>query len=102
MGPMGQAVVDGLLARVTELEHCEHDQHGFAYWITHRRTPLGLTTLGSDPPVSGPGRQGRSGSRVQVSPIVPVTGRNIWFGLAVLCWPGRSPGLWGRRRNRGG
>ncbi len=36
MGPMGQAVVDGLLARVTELEHCEHDQHGFAYWIATR------------------------------------------------------------------
>jgi hypothetical protein len=36
MGPKGQAVVDGLLARVTELEVCEHDLDGFAMWIGTR------------------------------------------------------------------
>jgi len=30
IGPKGQAVVDGLLARVTELEFCEHDSDGDA------------------------------------------------------------------------
>jgi hypothetical protein len=36
MGPRGQAVVDGLLARVPGLEFCEHDSDGFAMWIATR------------------------------------------------------------------
>lgn len=36
MGPKGQAVVDGLLARVPGLEFCEHDPGGFAMWIATR------------------------------------------------------------------
>jgi hypothetical protein len=36
MGPQGQAVVDRLLAHVTELEFCEHDAEGFAMWIATR------------------------------------------------------------------
>ena len=30
MGPQGQAVLDRLLARISELEFCEHDPGGFA------------------------------------------------------------------------
>ena len=36
MGPRGQAVADGLLARVPGLEFCEHDSDGFAMWIATR------------------------------------------------------------------
>jgi len=36
LGPRGQAVVDGLLARVSELGFCEHDPDGFALWISTR------------------------------------------------------------------
>jgi hypothetical protein len=40
MGPTGQAVVDGLLARVPGLEFCEHDPDGFAMWIATRPSRL--------------------------------------------------------------
>ena len=40
MGLNGQAVVDGLLARVSGLEFCEHDPDGFAMWTSTR--PDGL------------------------------------------------------------
>src|ERR1017187_4603301 len=36
MGLNGQAVVDGLLARVSELEFCEHDPDGFVIWSSTR------------------------------------------------------------------
>jgi hypothetical protein len=36
MGPHGQAVVDQLLARVAELEFCEHASGDFAFWISAR------------------------------------------------------------------
>jgi hypothetical protein len=36
MGPRGQAVVDQLLAQVTELEYCEHARRDFAFWIAGR------------------------------------------------------------------
>jgi hypothetical protein len=36
IGPRGRAVAGGLLARVSELEFCEHDPGGFALWISIR------------------------------------------------------------------
>jgi hypothetical protein len=36
MGSRGQAVVDRLLSRVSELEFCEHEQDGFSMWIATR------------------------------------------------------------------
>jgi len=36
VGPRGQAVLDQLLARVTELEFCEHGCGDFAFWIATR------------------------------------------------------------------
>jgi hypothetical protein len=36
LGPRGQAIVGGLLARVDDLEFCEHDPDGFALWIATR------------------------------------------------------------------
>jgi hypothetical protein len=33
VGPRGQAVIDQLLATVTELEFCEHGCGDFAFWI---------------------------------------------------------------------
>jgi hypothetical protein len=36
MGPRGQAVLDQLLATVTELDYCEHDCAEFAFWIAAR------------------------------------------------------------------
>jgi len=40
LGPRGQAVAGGLLARVSELEFCEHDPDGFALWISTRPEEL--------------------------------------------------------------
>lgn len=39
-GPRGQAVIDGLLARVGELEPCEHDADGFYLSISVRPDSL--------------------------------------------------------------
>jgi hypothetical protein len=39
-GPNGQAVIDWLLARVGELEFCEHDLDGSAIWISTRPNRL--------------------------------------------------------------
>jgi hypothetical protein len=36
IGPRGQAVIDQLLAAVTELEFCEHGREDFALWIAAR------------------------------------------------------------------
>jgi hypothetical protein len=36
IGPRGQAVIDQLLATVTELEFCEHGRGDFAFWIAAR------------------------------------------------------------------
>jgi hypothetical protein len=36
MGLRAQGVVDALLARVSELQFCEHDQDGFSMWIATR------------------------------------------------------------------
>jgi len=36
MGPRGQAVIDQVLATVTELECCEHGCADFAFWIAAR------------------------------------------------------------------
>jgi hypothetical protein len=36
MGPHGQAVIDRVLGRVTELDLCEHAPEGFAFWIATR------------------------------------------------------------------
>jgi hypothetical protein len=36
MGPRGQDIIDQLLARVTELEFCEHAGGDFALWIAAR------------------------------------------------------------------
>lgn len=37
IGPRGQAVIDQLLATVTELEYCEHGRGDLAFWIAVRR-----------------------------------------------------------------
>jgi hypothetical protein len=36
IGPHGQAVIDELLARATELEFCEHHPEDFSFWIATR------------------------------------------------------------------
>jgi hypothetical protein len=36
LGPRGQAVIDQLLATVTELETCEHGRGDFVFWIAAR------------------------------------------------------------------
>jgi hypothetical protein len=36
MGPLGQAAIDRLLARVSELEFCEHRPADFAFWTATR------------------------------------------------------------------
>jgi hypothetical protein len=39
-GPRGQAVIDRVLARVGQLESCEHDAGGFYLWISVRPDSL--------------------------------------------------------------
>jgi hypothetical protein len=34
--PTGQAVLEWLISRISELEFCEHDPEGFAMWISTR------------------------------------------------------------------
>jgi hypothetical protein len=36
MGPLGQAVINRLLARVSEFEFCEHGPADFAFWTATR------------------------------------------------------------------
>ena len=36
IGPRAQGVVNALLARVSELQFCEHEQDGFSMWIATR------------------------------------------------------------------
>jgi hypothetical protein len=36
IGPCGQAVIDQLLARVSDLEFCEHPGGDFTFWIAAR------------------------------------------------------------------
>jgi hypothetical protein len=40
IGPRGRAVIDQLLATVTELEYCEHADADFAFWIAARPSML--------------------------------------------------------------
>jgi hypothetical protein len=40
IGARGQAVIDRLLAMVSDLEPCEHDKDGFALWISTRPAHL--------------------------------------------------------------